>query len=86
MTMSTSSAPSSTAPRASKALTSLGVAPSGKPTTEHVRTPEPLSAVLTVLTQTGFTQTDLNWYSAASAQTLRISASLASGLSSVWSM
>ena len=46
----------------------------------------PLSAFLTVLTQTGFTQTDLKWYSAASAQTLRISASLASGLSRVWSM
>ena len=54
--------------------------------TEQVSTPEPLRALVTVLTQIGLTQTDLNLYSTASAQTFKTSASLASGFNSVWSM
>ena len=74
MTMSTSSAPSMVAPRASKTFTSVLCVPSGKPTTVQVSTPVPSSAFLTVSTHTGFTQTDLKWCAAASSQSCKISA------------
>jgi hypothetical protein len=57
MTMSISSAPSSTAARASKDLAAVAIAPSGKPTTAQTRTGEAVSAALAVATQAPLTQT-----------------------------
>ena len=86
MTMSISRAPSRTARRASKAFTSEGVAPKGKPMTEATATSVSRSRTAARRTQVGLTQTEAKWCSAASSQSLSMSAAEASGLSSVWSM
>src|SRR3990172_1834624 len=85
-TMSISRAPSRSARLASIALISGVVAPNGNPTTEHATTPDPFTASATRFAQTGFTHTEANPYSTASADIRSISAAVASGLSSVWSM
>ena len=86
ITMSTSVAPAATTQAVSFAFTSVGIAPSGKPTTEQVATPEPASASATVGTQVGLTQTEKKWFSRASRQKRRTSARRASGFRMVWSM
>ena len=81
--MSISLAPSRMARRASSALFSPGVAPSGKPTT--VQTTEELRARRAAqrLTKIGLTQTDAKPNCAASSQSWSISEYVASARSSV---
>jgi hypothetical protein len=86
MTMSISSAPCSTARRASYALTSGACAPEGKPITVHTLTPLPRSSSRQSGTQFGFTHTDAKQNCAASRHSVSMSARVASGLSSVWSI
>ncbi len=86
MTMSISRAPSRRARRVSKALTSAGVAPKGKPTTEATATSVPRRRSAQRRTQVGFTQTEAKRCSMASSHSLSISAAVASGRSRVWSM
>ncbi len=83
MTMSISLAPSRMARRASSALFSAGVAPSGKPTT--VQTTEELRARRAAQRRTkiGLTQTDAKLNCAASSQSLSMSEYVASARSSV---
>ena len=85
-TMSTSSAPSATVMRASSALASRVIAPSGKPTTVHTMTPDPASRSLAVGTHRVLTHTEANPCSPASSQRVSMAVRVASGLSSVWSM
>ena len=73
MTMSISRAPSRMARRASSALISDGVAPSGKPTTVQTSGDRPRGAAAQRLTWIGFTQTEAKPYCAASSQSLSIS-------------
>src|SRR5262245_26757609 len=85
MTMSTSTAPSSTARRASIAFVSAWCAPDGKPTTHAVAIdagsqPEPSGSI------EGETHTAKTERSAASRQSSSTSARVASGLRSVWSI
>ena len=86
ITMSISVAPSKIARRVSYCLTSAVVAPSGNPTTEQTPTPVPRSRAAASATQAGFTHTVAKWNSAASRHSFSISARVASGLSSVWSI
>ncbi len=87
MTMSISRAPSRMTRRASWALISDSVAPNGKPMTEATATPGALEARRAARdTQTGLMHTDANPWRTASAQSLSMSAAVASGFSSVWSM
>src|ERR1035438_1517865 len=86
MTMSISLAPSRTARRASSAFISLGMAPSGKPTTVHTTEELPARRATQRLTKTGLTHTDAkpNW--AASSQSWSMSEYVASARRRVWSM
>ncbi len=86
MTMSISRAPSRIARRASMALTSLVAAPNGKPMTDATATSVPRRLSAARRTQVGLMQTAAKRCSAASAQSLSMSAAEASGLRSVWSM
>ena len=86
MTMSISRAPSRMARRASAALISGSVAPSGKPTTVQVSTGVPRRASLTVLVQQAFTQMERNRNLRASAHSASTCSRVASGFRIVWSM
>ncbi len=83
ITMSISRAPLRIARRASMALIAGSLAPSGKPTTVQVSTSLPRSSSATSETQVGFTQTERKLNSSASAHSLRIFSSVASGFSKV---
>jgi predicted acetylornithine/succinylornithine family transaminase len=84
--MSISCAPQRIAISVSAALTGVAFAPSGNPATVHTFTGEPASSAAASGTQYGFTHTLAKPYWRASAHSCRISAAVASGLSSVWSM
>ena len=86
ITMSTSSAPCSTARRASKALTSGMCDPKGNPITVQTLTPVPRSSSRQSGTQLGFTHTEAKQNCAASRHSCSMSSRRASGLRSVWSM
>ena len=84
--MSISQAPSSIARRASYAFTSGALAPSGKPTTQQVATPEPCRISEQRRTHVPFTHTLAKRFFLASSHSLSTSAAVASGFKSVWSM
>ena len=63
-----------------------GTKEDGTPITDATRTGVPRSRSAHRRTQYGFTQTDANPYSFASSHSLSMSAAVASGFSSVWSM
>ena len=86
MTISISCAPAATAARASNALASAAIAPSGKPTTQHVLTPLPASACAAAAAQQELTHTLAARSALPSAHARRMSARVASGLSRVWSI
>src|SRR3972149_3014279 len=86
MTISISCAPSFTASSVSAAFTVASVAPRGKPTTVQTFTGVSRRAAAAVATQVGFTTTVAKPNCFASAQSLRISSRVASGLSRVWSI
>ena len=86
MTMSISRAPSRIARRASVALTSVVLAPKGKPMTEATATSVPRRFSAARRTHVGLMQTAAKRCSAASAHRRSISAAVASGRRSVWSM
>ena len=62
------------------------MAPNGKPMTDATGTPVPLRFAAARETQTGLMQTLAKPCWTASAHSLSMSAAVASGLSSVWSM
>ena len=82
-TMSISDAPSRMAAVVSAALISMVLAPNGNPTTAHTFVAQPANSSATKRTQQGFTQTLAKPYWRASAHTLRMSDSVASGFSKV---
>src|ERR1017187_6236299 len=86
ITMSISLAPSRMARRASSAFISLGMAPSGNPTTVQTTEELPARRAAQRLTKTGLTHTDAkpNW--AASSQSWSMSEYVASARRRVWSM
>ena len=86
MTMSISRAPSRSARRVSRTFTSVVAAPSGKPMTEATATSVPARFSYARRTQAGFTQTAAKPYCFASAQRRSMSALVAAGSRSVWSM
>ena len=86
ITMSISRAPSAMACRVSAALASVAIAPRGKPTTQIGLTGLPSSMRATRRIQVEFTHTLAKRYFRASSQTRTMSARVAVGLSSVWSM
>ena len=86
MTMSTSSAPSSTAVFASKALLLVSMAPSGKPTTTQTFTSVSFRASTHFLVQQVLTQTEAKSCSFASSRSFSIFFSSASCARTVWSI
>ena len=85
-TMSSSTAPSASASRASASLIAVVEPPCGKPTTVLTSTPEPASSSAASLTWQGLTQTEATPKRRASSHPARASSSVSSGLSSEWSI